>query len=76
MNDRFAESVVEDAALAWLEALGYAVPHGPDIALAEAGAAKLTFRRWGCAPVPCINVHIMYTTSRWSMNEIHCPARA
>ena len=24
------ESVVEDAALAWLEGLGYAVKHGPD----------------------------------------------
>jgi type I restriction enzyme R subunit len=30
----FTESVVEDAALAWLEALGYAVLHGPDISLA------------------------------------------
>jgi len=29
----FTESVVEDAALAWLEALGYAVLHGPDIAV-------------------------------------------
>jgi len=27
----FTESVVEEAALAWLEALGYAVLHGPDI---------------------------------------------
>src|SRR3990170_2545155 len=27
----FTESVVEDAALAWLESLGYAVKHGPDI---------------------------------------------
>ena len=26
-----AESVVEDAALEWLSALGYAVAHGPDI---------------------------------------------
>ena len=25
------ESVVEDAALAWLESLGYAIKHGPDI---------------------------------------------
>ncbi len=30
-----AESVVEDAALAWLEALGYAVLHGRDIAFGE-----------------------------------------
>lgn len=29
---RFAESVVEDATLGWLESLGYAVLHGPDIA--------------------------------------------
>ncbi len=28
---QFTESVVEDAALAWLEALGYSVLHGPDI---------------------------------------------
>ena len=36
----FAESVVEDAALAWLEALGYAVLHGPDIAAGESGAER------------------------------------
>ncbi len=28
----FTESVVEDAALAWLESLGYAIKHGPEIA--------------------------------------------
>jgi type I restriction enzyme R subunit len=37
----FAESVVEDAALAWLEALGYAVLHGPDIAAGEPGAERI-----------------------------------
>jgi len=32
MSERsFTESVVEDATLAWLESLGYAVKHGPDI---------------------------------------------
>ena len=31
----FTESVVEDAALAWLESLGYEVLHGPDIAAGE-----------------------------------------
>jgi type I restriction enzyme R subunit len=36
----FAESMVEDAALAWLEALGYAVLHGPDIAAGEPGAER------------------------------------
>jgi hypothetical protein len=33
----FAESIVEDAALAWLEALGYGVLHGPDIANRRTG---------------------------------------
>jgi type I restriction enzyme R subunit len=32
MTGAFTESVVEDAALGWLEPLGYAVLHGPDIA--------------------------------------------
>lgn len=36
----FSESVVESAALAWLEALGYAVLHGPDIAVGELGAER------------------------------------
>ena len=37
----FTESVVEDAALAWLESLGYTVKHGPEIA----PGAKRTDRR-------------------------------
>jgi type I restriction enzyme, R subunit len=36
----FTESVVEGAALEWLEALGYAVLHGPDIAHGEPGAER------------------------------------
>jgi len=28
----FTESVVEDAALAWLKSLGYMMEHGPEIA--------------------------------------------
>jgi hypothetical protein len=28
-GDRFSESVVEDAALAWLEGLGYTIKHLP-----------------------------------------------
>lgn len=31
----FTESVVEEAALAWLECLGYAVKHEPEIAPGE-----------------------------------------
>ena len=42
MNERnFTESVVEDAALAWLESLGYAIKHGPEIeATAIRGSAR------------------------------------
>ena len=36
----FTESIVEDAALAWLEALGYVVLHGPEIAAGEPGAER------------------------------------
>ena len=34
----FTESIVEEATLAWLEALGYSVLTGPDIAAGEPGA--------------------------------------
>ncbi|TAK51818.1 MAG: type I restriction endonuclease subunit R [Gammaproteobacteria bacterium] len=40
MSGAFSESIVEDAALAWLGALGYAVLHGPDIAAGEPGAER------------------------------------
>ena len=40
MSASFTESAVEDAALAWLEALGYSVLHGPDIAAGEVGAER------------------------------------
>jgi type I restriction enzyme R subunit len=36
----FTESVVEEAALAWLEALGYVVLHGPDMAAGEPAAER------------------------------------
>lgn len=36
----FTESVVEEAALEWLEGLGYAVLHGPEIAAGEPGAER------------------------------------
>ena len=38
----FTESVVEDAALAWIESLGYAVKHGPEIAPGEILAERMT----------------------------------
>lgn len=36
----FTESVVEDAALAWLRAIGWQVTHGPDIAAGEPAAER------------------------------------
>ncbi len=40
MSRGFTESVVEDAALAWLEALGWQVAHGPEIAPDQPGAER------------------------------------
>jgi len=37
----FTESVVEEAALEWLGALGYTVLHGPEIAAGEPGAERI-----------------------------------
>jgi len=37
----FAESVVEDAALAWQEGLGYAVLHGSEIAADVIGGERI-----------------------------------
>src|SRR5674476_412093 len=39
----FTESVVEQAALAWLESLGWSVKHGPDIAAGEPNAERRDF---------------------------------
>ncbi len=38
--NKFTESTVEEATLQWLEELGYAVVHGPDIAPDEPGAER------------------------------------
>ena len=38
--DGFSESVIEEAALAWLEALGYAIAYGPDIAAGQVAAER------------------------------------
>ena len=40
VRNAFTESVVEDAALAWLASLGYAILHGPDIAAGESAAER------------------------------------
>lgn len=45
MTHGFTESVVESAALAWLESLGWAVKHGPEIAPGEPGAERTDYRQ-------------------------------
>ena len=42
---RFTESIVEEAALTWLEGLGWAVKHGPEIAPEELAAERRDFGR-------------------------------
>jgi len=37
----FTESVVEEAALAWLESLGFTVKHGPEIAPVQPATGAL-----------------------------------
>ena len=41
MNDRFTESVVEQAALAWLEAKDWTILHGPEIAAGTSSAERI-----------------------------------
>jgi type I restriction enzyme, R subunit len=43
MSQAFTESVVEQAALAWLESLGWTVKHGPEIAPGELAAERTDF---------------------------------
>ncbi|HKV45383.1 MAG TPA: type I restriction endonuclease subunit R [bacterium] len=45
MSGKFVESVVEDAALDWLQGLGWQVAHGPDIAPGELGAERTDYRQ-------------------------------
>ena len=42
MANNFTESIVEDAALVWLESLGYSVKHGPEIAPGKILAERMT----------------------------------
>lgn len=43
MTRGFTESVVEQAALAWLESLGWSVEHGLEIAPSVAGAERADY---------------------------------
>jgi type I restriction enzyme R subunit len=40
---KFTESIVEDAALAWLGEVNYSVLHGPEIAPSELAAERASF---------------------------------
>ncbi len=44
-TSRFIESVVEDAALAWLESLGYTLKHGLEIGAGDLAAEQI-MGRW------------------------------
>lgn len=45
MSKRFTESVVEEAALAWLDGLKYTILHGPEIAPGEPGAERDSYEQ-------------------------------
>jgi hypothetical protein len=44
MIPRFTESHVEEAALSWLDGLGYGILHGPDLAPGETGAKRARYQ--------------------------------
>lgn len=48
----FTESVIEDAALVWLAALGYAVLDGPDIAANQRKDGSVAGAQWVSDSVP------------------------
>ena len=39
---RYAESVIDEAKLAWLDALGYSIVHGPVVSASELGGLRDT----------------------------------
>jgi type I restriction enzyme R subunit len=43
MTTHFGESEVEDAALAWLEATGWQIAHGPEIVRGTAAAERANY---------------------------------
>src|SRR4051794_20327485 len=45
MNVRFVESEAEDAALIWLQELGYSYTHGSEIAPGEPGAERENYQQ-------------------------------
>jgi type I restriction enzyme, R subunit len=45
MRQGFTDSVIEEAALAWLERLGWTVKDGPEIAPGELAAKRADFGR-------------------------------
>ena len=45
MTEGLTESVVEDAALGWIQSLGYAIAHGPEIAPGETAAERKNYEQ-------------------------------
>jgi type I restriction enzyme R subunit len=79
----FTESVVEEAALAWLEGTGWQVAHGPDIAPDMAAAERADYgevvlaRRLRDA-LPRLNLALLAESLRRRANQIplHRSAKA
>src|SRR3989337_2341995 len=42
-TERITESTIEEAALAWLESLGYGIKHGPEVAPGEIAAERTDY---------------------------------
>jgi hypothetical protein len=64
--NRFSESVVEDAALEWLEGLGWHVAHGPDIAPETPAAEHETLRFIARELVRTVRANV---TIDWTVRE-------
>jgi len=47
----FTESIVEDAALEWLKGLGYAIQHGPQMAVGSLIARNQFLHRMQAGPI-------------------------
>ena len=77
MRVRMAESVVEAAALAWLEGLGYAVRHGPDIAREMPEAERVDYSK-SSSRSDCARRSLSSTRTcrrkRWKMPSASSPS--
>jgi len=67
----FTESVVEDAALAWLESLGYAIKHGPEIAPGEFFQTNGPRRSRSAGPRAAVSAKNATTQRKSNVRKMH-----